>query len=102
MVDHKSLLGCHQRFFFQYCQGPYIDIDRDLLRLWGKTVALVGWFHAIGGQSTSIQVSPWDSHSILLLKVDLDHVHLYWNPASSQHAMSAGMQTQQIMAKPDF
>ena len=38
------------RDLFEYCQGLYIDINKDFYQLGGKTVTMVGWFNSIGGQ----------------------------------------------------
>ena len=52
MVDHKTLSeGC-----FECCQVLCIGIDKIFTQLWGKTVALIGWFHTIDGQCTSVDL----------------------------------------------
>ena len=49
IVDHKALSEGHETSF-KYCQGTFIDVDIYFHQLWGKTVPLVEWFHAIGGR----------------------------------------------------
>ena len=49
LVDHGTLSEGRESSYI-YSPWTSIKIDIDFHQLWDKTVALVGWFHRIGGQ----------------------------------------------------
>ena len=48
------------------CRGSPFEIDTDFHQRWGKTVALVGWFHSVGGSvPVLLSSSPHIFHGVV-------------------------------------
>ena len=89
-INERSFSNPHP-WSFEYCQGSCIKIDINFHQLWDKTVALIGWFHTIGGQCICYHsfsgVSRWISRKNREWELTTSKVYnqLWWAEYDNQH-----------------